>query len=142
MLDFLALNADKAVLVVLIGIAIAAFLVSRVGDLPAKGWVFVVAAVASVFGWQVLRNRRKQILQKQITVLEDRIKEREKLLEEQQRVFEHADAALVSEQAALEAQKIEVERQKLLIEAESRQRERAIMDMTPAEVRAAAAREL
>jgi hypothetical protein len=141
-LEFFAMNADKAFLIILIGIAIAAFLVSRVGELPAKGWVFVAAAATSVIGWQVLRSKRKQILQKQIVELEGRIKEREELLKEQQKVYEHADAALVQEQAALEAQKLEVQRQTLLIEAESRARERAIMEMTPAEVRAAAARDL
>lgn len=142
MLEFLAMNADKAFLIVLVGVAIAAFLISRVSELPARGWIFVGAAAASVVGWQVLRSKRKAILQKQIIELEARIEEREKLIEKQKQVFEHADAALVREQAALEAQKIEFERQKLLIDAEGKARERQIMDMTPAQVREAAASQL
>ena len=142
MLDFLALNADKALLIVLIGVAIAAFIVSRLGELPARGWVFVAAAVASVFGWRMLRSRRKEILQKEIVQLEGRIAEREAQLKKQEEQFGHADSTLVRELAALNAQKIELERQKLLIEAESRARERQIMEMTPAQVREAAAKDL
>jgi hypothetical protein len=141
-LNFLALNADKAFLIALIGIAIAAFIVSRAGDLPAKGWVFVAAAAASLIGWQVLRGKRKDILKKEINQLEGRIEEREKVLQVQKATFETADAALVKEQATLEAQKLEFQRQKLLIDAEHKVREKAILDMTPAEVRAAAASQL
>lgn len=142
MFDFLAIHADKAFLIVLIGIAVAAFIVSRAGEMPAKGWVFFAAAAASVVGWNILKGRRREIIKKEITRLEHDIKQREKVIEKQKEVFEEADHEAVKAQAALIAAKANFEREAALIEAKSQKEREEILSMSGMELRRRAASDL
>ena len=99
------IGIDTYIAAGLIITTIVILILSRINLLPKKSLPFVIAAVAGLFGWSILRRKRTKELQSQIKKREEKIKNLLKDLDRLKDKYGASSAKLEQIKTELEIQK-------------------------------------
>lgn len=124
------LDIDTYIAFGLVAIAVVVFLISQMGILPKKSLLFVVAALAGVFGITLFRKHRVNSLLKDLKSREDQLKKREEELKELKEGYSISEQKLQEVKAKLERQRAAYEKTIMQIKAENKKEKERIDNLS------------